>query len=475
MMQEGSLKRKNPIGHEQERRPGIRIHQLFSMGFGAIIGVGWITLLGGWISSGGTIGAVVAFAIGGALMVIIGVCYGELGSAFPIYGAEIVYARAAYGKNLSFFTGWMLLLFYLSTIAFEAISAGWVLTTIFPLINGPTLFELRDSAVTVGQLGIAVLGSLAIAALNLRGGTASVRFQEVLTWTLCLFCVGFLVLAIVYGDFGHAEPWFSTSPAGSIVPGIISVLVVTPFLYAGFNALPQGVADVAKGENLNRVGMVITIAILAGSAFYCCIIFAASLTAPRDVLLSSSFPTSIAFEHLFGSTIIGKVVLFVGLVGIVSTWNPLFYSAVRLVMAMRTATSIPAADRRGELGPAVVLVLSVTVVASAFGKAALLPIVSTGAFCLVVIYLIVSICFLRLRKFAPQIARPFKAPFGNGTGWLACSISIALIAISLWEHWIRKLSVVPTEWLLLGAWMLFGCGVWINQWKGVSENRIVGD
>jgi len=53
-------------------RMDIRLRSLFSLAFGTIIGVGWITVLGSWLSEAGSLGAMLAFGGGGMIMMVIG-------------------------------------------------------------------------------------------------------------------------------------------------------------------------------------------------------------------------------------------------------------------------------------------------------------------------------------------------------------------------------------------------------------------
>ncbi|HEX9892858.1 MAG TPA: hypothetical protein VGA78_02995, partial [Gemmatimonadales bacterium] len=67
-------------------RPALGPWQFFSFAFGSIVGVGWVVLLGDWLQRGGPVGAILGFAIGGGLMVLIGLCYGEAATMFPVSG-----------------------------------------------------------------------------------------------------------------------------------------------------------------------------------------------------------------------------------------------------------------------------------------------------------------------------------------------------------------------------------------------------
>lgn len=59
-----------------------------ALGFGAMIGFGWVVLTGGWIASAGTMGAVLAMITGGAIMGVVGLTYAELTAAMPKAGGE---------------------------------------------------------------------------------------------------------------------------------------------------------------------------------------------------------------------------------------------------------------------------------------------------------------------------------------------------------------------------------------------------
>ena len=81
---------------------------LFALAFGSMIGVGWVTALGSWLSQAGPLGALLAFAAGGALMVCIGLCYAELTPMLPVAGGEVAFAYRAYGTGKAFLVGWTL-------------------------------------------------------------------------------------------------------------------------------------------------------------------------------------------------------------------------------------------------------------------------------------------------------------------------------------------------------------------------------
>lgn len=71
-----------------EMKKSLSLFNFFTIGFGAIIGTGWVLLVGDWmILGGGPYPAMIAFAIGALFLVPIGMVFGELTAAIPISGA----------------------------------------------------------------------------------------------------------------------------------------------------------------------------------------------------------------------------------------------------------------------------------------------------------------------------------------------------------------------------------------------------
>src|SRR2546429_9140344 len=77
----GSLTQER-IGERKELAKEIRPHQLFTLGFGTIHGVGWIIVAGRWGVMGGGLGAGIAFGIGGVFFFFILLWYLWMGEMF---------------------------------------------------------------------------------------------------------------------------------------------------------------------------------------------------------------------------------------------------------------------------------------------------------------------------------------------------------------------------------------------------------
>ena len=86
-------------GRRSELRRSLGLVSFFALAFGSMIGVGWVTAMGSWLTQAGPAGAIVAFLGGGATMLLIGLCYAELTPMLPVAGGEVAYAYRAFGTG----------------------------------------------------------------------------------------------------------------------------------------------------------------------------------------------------------------------------------------------------------------------------------------------------------------------------------------------------------------------------------------
>lgn len=104
------------------------------LGLGIVIGVGWVVYTGQWLTDGGPLGTIIAFILGGLLLLPIGKTYAELTAAMPIAGGGMAYSYKAFGLFVSFLTAWALALSYVSATPFETIAIGMLAESIIPSI-----------------------------------------------------------------------------------------------------------------------------------------------------------------------------------------------------------------------------------------------------------------------------------------------------------------------------------------------------
>src|SRR5579864_6227091 len=74
--------------HPTQLARQLRITDYFTLGWGTMVGVGWLVVMDDWLTRGGPLGGILGFAIGGALLLPIGYVYGKLVAAMPMLRAR---------------------------------------------------------------------------------------------------------------------------------------------------------------------------------------------------------------------------------------------------------------------------------------------------------------------------------------------------------------------------------------------------
>ena len=80
----------------------LRVVDYFSLGWGTMVGVGWLVVMDDWLLRGGVLGAILGFAIGGALLLPVGYVYARLVKAMPDASGEVAYTAKVFPRAVSF-------------------------------------------------------------------------------------------------------------------------------------------------------------------------------------------------------------------------------------------------------------------------------------------------------------------------------------------------------------------------------------
>lgn len=439
--------------------------QFFTLSFGCIIGVGWMVALPGWLQQAGPGGAAVAFLVGAAAMMLVGLCYAELATALPVTGGEVAYAYVVFGPRASFATGWFLALSSIATTAFEAISLGWVAGALVPGLEGPPLYSIAGEPVRAGGLALGIAGTLLLTWLNYRGANAATLVQDVLTWGLLAASVVIVVAGIGAGSVEHLQPLFYGTSERPAWRGVLTVMATAPFWYAGFDVIPQMMGERARGSSLRAVGAMILISIAVAAAFYVLVIIACSMVMPWPELVRLPMPAASGFRVALQSDALAKTVLMAALLGLVTTWNTVFMFASRVLFTLGQGRLIT--PRFAEVHPlhgspsAAVLFVGVVSAAAVFlGRGALMPIVNVAGICLAGAALLICIGVVRFRRTSPATERPYRVPGGSVTAVLAAAVCSSMIGWALFEPALA--GGLPLEWLVLGGWSVVGAALWLT-------------
>lgn len=439
--------------------------QFFSIGFGGIVGVGWIVYMGIWFAQAGPLGTMIAFLVGGLLMALVALCYAEVGTMYPVAGGEAVYAYRAFGKLPSFAVGWALVLMMTAVIPYVSISLAWILDVLIPGISGPVLYSWRGQDIHALGLAIAVGWTLWLGVLNYRGVQAAAKFQDWLTYGKIAISVLFIGAGIFGGSSANLEPLFQPSADGSIWPGLVAVLATTPWFFGGFNEIPQVFEERAPGTSSRALGLIVVATVLAAAIYYALAAFSVGMALPWQQIVTAELPVAVAFRQAFGNEIFARLVLVAGLFGIITVGNGASLAATRLLFAMSRSRMLDPVFTRlhpttGAPVAAIWFVVGFGLLGCFLGKAGIAPIVNVGSTAACLAYLSTSLSVWRLRVVEPDRPRPYRLPAGVAISFLAAAGSLFLLWSSLRQHWIDAKGALPIEWVVIIVWNGVGFGLW---------------
>ncbi|UTW45296.1 amino acid permease [bacterium SCSIO 12696] len=423
-----------------------------TLAFGAMIGWGWVVLAGDWVETAGTLGAVVAFVIGGALVCLIACTYAELATAMPKAGGEHVYSHRALGNFGSFICTWTIILGYVSVSAFEAVALPTVLDHIFDFEHLGHLWQIAGSDVYFTWALIGSLGAVLVTVVNIFGVKPAAFLQTVLVTLLIAGGLMLMTGSVVGGNTENLTPLFADGFAG-----VSAVIIMVPFMLVGFDVIPQAAEEI--NLPFKKIGKTLLAALALAVAWYVLIILSVSLALPAEQIANAELVTAAASEAGWNSKLAGTFLVIAGVGGIITSWNAFMVGGSRAIFAMARAKQLPGFlaylhPKHNTPVNAILLIGVLSALAPLLGSKALVWFVNAGGLGIVIAYGFVALSFLVLRKNEPEMERPYKLKYGNTVGFLALAAAVGLVALYLPGS--PSALVWPWEWLIFIGWSLLG-------------------
>lgn len=278
------------------RRDIGRVSLLFA-GVGSIIGSGWLF---GALNAAQLAGpaSIFSWAIAGVMIVLIGLCFAELGTMFPVSGGVVRFPHLSFGSFASYTMGWI----------------TWIAAaTVAPIeVEGALQYATKwahftdsnaNGAHTLTGTGylVAVVAMAFFVALNYYGIRWFARVNNILVWWKLLIIVMVIVAFFVTAFHGHN---FAAKEYGGFAPGgakgiftAISTAGIT-FSFLGFR---QGVELAGETDNPKRnVPFAVIGSVLLTAVIYILLEVAFIGSVPTHDLTSSHGWLTLAFANDFG-------------------------------------------------------------------------------------------------------------------------------------------------------------------------------
>ena len=431
--------------------------------FGAMIGWGWVVSSGQWITSGGVLGTVLGFIIGGIMIYFVGLCYAELTTAMPKCGGEHVFSYKAFGSIGAYICTWSIILSYIGVVCYEAVSFPTILQYVFPKIARGYLYSVGGFDIYFTWLLIAIGMALLILFLNIIGMKKAARFQKILTCVIAAVGIALVAGAAYSGNVNNLQNQLLVGDTnGEIIQNIAKVAIMTPFFLFGFDVIPQAAEEI--NVPLKKLGKMMIFSIIMAVSFYVLVVLAVGYVMDAGQIKTSmssatGLVTADAMGVAFNNANMAKVLIIGGLCGIVTSWNSFLIGGSRALYSMSVSYMLPrkfAVLHKKYNTPvnSLLLIGALSVISPFFGRSMLVWIVDAGNFACCFAYCIVSLSFIVLRRKEADMRRPYKVKHYKFVGIVAVIMSGTMSAMYIIPE--TNCTLVWQEWVIVGGWILLG-------------------
>lgn len=327
---------KNKSQNEGIQR-GLKDRHISMIAIGGCIGTGLFMTSGGAIHSAGALGALIAYAIIGAMVFFLMTSLGEMATYLPVSGSFSTYATRFADPSLGFALGWNYWFNWVITVAADVTIAAQVIQYWSPMQSVPAWVWSCIFLVI-----IFALNSLSVRVY----GESEYWFALIKVVTVIIFIViGLLtIVGIMGGKFVGFETF--TKGSGPILGGnlggsLLSILGV--FLVAGFSFQGTELIGITAGESENperAVPKAIKQVFWRILLFYILAIFIIGMLIPYDssALMGgensiSTSPFTLVFKNAglaFAASFMNAVIL----TSVLSAGNSGMYASTRMLYSM---------------------------------------------------------------------------------------------------------------------------------------------
>lgn len=434
---------------------GLNSRQITMISIGGVIGAGFFVGSASAITAAGP-AVLVSFAIAAVLVILVMGMLGELATANPDTGSFSTYAQQAMGRWAGFSIGWLYWWFYVLVVPLEAIVASDILG---------------------GWLGIPSILVGAVMIIGLTGtNILSVKNFGVLEYWFSLFKVvtilGFIALGFAavfgwlpgYSASGVSHLWADGGFAPTGLPGIASALVLALFSFTGMEIVTIAAAE--SEDPRRNIRRAIRSVVWRMVIFYFGSIFLiVSLVAWNSPAMSQgSFQSALEAMNIPHAATLIQVVI---LVGVASTLNSAIFTASRMGYSLATRRDAPrswgqttangvprVAILYSSAGALLLLVANYTL-----PQSVLVPLIATIGTIALVMYLVIAISQVILRKRA--IARGetllVKFPLFPALSYFTIAVIVAFLGLmAVVPGHQTELAVSATlsiSLIIVGAWL----------------------
>lgn len=447
---------------------------IWALAFGSIIGWGAFVMPGfRFLPQSGPLGACLGFAIGGVMLMFIAISYGKIVGKYPVAGGAFAFAYAIFGSSAAFICGWAMVLGYLSIIALNATALVLLTRFMLPgLLEFGYLYNIADWNIYIGELLFLEFVLVLFGCLNIQGSDLVGKVQVLLAVML-----GIGVLMLTGGAFtaetaslSNLQPYVAEHR--SAIASVAAVVAVAPWLFVGFDTIPQAAEEFNFSPK--KAILLMLIAIVCGIVVYSIVTLAVGAVIPYPELLKINpvWHTGYVADLALGRW--GTIFLAVAVLsGILTGINGFFIAGSRLLFSMGRSRILP--EWFGRIDAvhhtpknALLFILGIVMIAPFFGREVLNWIVDMSSIGTIVAYFFASYAAYRI-----LVRDHEECPSMKVYAILGCISSIICLALLTLPF--SPAAIGKESWYALLTWVLLGAAFYVIRIKDVrnfpSEER----
>ncbi|NHJ83965.1 MAG: amino acid permease [Asgard group archaeon] len=332
------------IVSQRELSRELGFKEAVSIGLGGTIGGGVFSVLGIVAGIAGP-AAILSFAFGGILGMLIGYSYSKLALRYPSAGGSYTFCKAAFGKYIGGFFGWLLWTGYLASCALYAYTFGiYFAHMVLPETASPLVIRLTYSAFATV---LVILSTI----INLVGVKETGKSQNIIVLIKVIILVAFVAItlpAAIKNAPENLNPFFISEGVGfsRIMKGLAFAVVGTSILFVAFEGLeliPNATEEIQEPEK--NIPKSIYTTVIVATIIYLLVSFTAlggtnyaNFTGENSD--KAEYALAIAAEPILGFA--GFVIITIGaLFSTASAFNASLYGSSRLTYVMSRESIFP--------------------------------------------------------------------------------------------------------------------------------------
>lgn len=429
--------------------------EVFSILLGAIIGWGSFMLPGSrFLPEAGVINTSIGIFAGTLSIVIIEYSYRFMMSQGINEGGEFTYVFKYLGKKHGFVVGWFLFLAYLTLVPLNAMAFPMAIGKLFEGgLEFGYLYTVAGDSVYVGEILVSTIVILFFMMINLKGIKQSGRVQLVIVISL-ISCIAMVLVGMILNSDHTAFAKNYITDYKFDFGQVAGIFAITPFLFIGFDAVPQLVKDM--GVSSKKASFMAVSALMIGMICYLSLNLATGLAYGPDEALGYDWALGSGVIQYLGN--IGYIILVIALLGAVSSGiNGFMVCSSKLIGAMAKERILPekfsVVNQGGTVKYAVIFVSFISFLACFFGREVVVWIVDMCSLGAAVTYFYV--CFITYRLSDNNFTR--------NTAFIGAGLSVFFGALLLVPISPAALSMPPLVFLII--WCIAG----FCFWKSVNK------